>query len=152
MNEFVTNNKINIDEWENFFRELYRGTTTDSELMFFVNEDIPLSKEEVEKELRSLKNGKSPGPDNISNEMLKNGGTEFTLHLTQLFQQILKLCPVPKAWKESIIILLFKKGSKTNPDNYRGITLLKTTLKLFTKVILSKLLEYIKPREEQQGF
>jgi hypothetical protein len=99
-------------------------------------EDIPLPKEEIEKELRSLKNRKSPGPDGISNEMLKYGGTEFTLHLTQLFQQNLKLCKAPKAWKESIIIPLFKKGSKTNPDNCRRITLLNTALKLFIKVIL----------------
>ena len=47
---------------------------------------------------------------------------------------------------------MFKKGSKTNPHNYRGITLLNTTLKLFTKVILSKLLQHIQSREEQQGF
>ena len=106
-----------MDEWENFFCELYRGTTTDSELMFAANEDIPLSREETEKELRPLKNRKSPSPHNISNEMLKNGGTELTLHLTQLFQQILKLCIIPKAWKESTIIPLFKKGSKTNLDN-----------------------------------
>ena len=88
VNKFVTNNKINIDEWENFFREQYKGTTNHSELTFVVNEDIPLSKEEIEKELWPLKNRKSPGPDNISNEMLKNGGIELTLHLTQLFQQI----------------------------------------------------------------
>ena len=109
VNEFVTNNEINIDEWENFFREQYKGTTNHSELTFVVNEDIPLSKKEIEKELRSLKNRKSPSPDNISNEMLKNGGTELTLHLTLLFQQILKLCTIPKAWKESIIIPPFKK-------------------------------------------
>jgi len=47
---------------------------------------------------------------------------------------------------------MFKKGSKTNLHNYRGITLLNTTLKLFTKVILSKLLQHIQSREEQQGF
>jgi hypothetical protein len=81
--------------------------------------------------------------------MLKYGGTELTLHLTQLFKQILKLCKAPKAWKESIIGQLFKKGSKTNPDNYRGITLLITALKLFTKFSLSKLLKYIQPREQQ---
>ena len=29
VNKFVTNNKITIDEWEIFFRELYRGTSSD---------------------------------------------------------------------------------------------------------------------------
>jgi len=84
--------------------------------------------------------------------MLKYGGTELTLQLTKLFQQIFKLGAIPKAWKQSTIIPLFKKGSKTNPDNYRGSTLLNTILKLFTKVTLSKLLQYTQPREEQQGF
>jgi len=84
--------------------------------------------------------------------MLKYGGTELTLHLMQLFQQIFKQHTIRKAWKQSIITPLFKKGSKTNPDNYRGITLLNTTLKLFTKVVLRKLLQYIQPREEKQGF
>jgi len=84
--------------------------------------------------------------------MLKYGGTELTFQLTQLFQQIFKLGAIPKAWKQSTFIPLFKKGSKTNPDNYRGITFLNTTLKPFTKVTLSKLLQYTQPREEQQGF
>jgi len=120
--------------------------------MFGIRDDKPLLKEDIEQELRSLKNRKSPGPDGIFNEMLKYGGTELTLHLTQLFQQIFKLCTIPNAWQQSIITPLFKKGSKTNPDNYRGITLLNTTLKLFTKVFLRELLQYLQPREEQQGF
>ena len=109
VNEFVTNNKITIDEWEIFFRELYRGTSSDLGNILAINEAIPLSKDEIEKELRSLKNRKSPGPDGISNEMLKYGGTELSLHLTQLFQQILKLSNIPKTWKECIITPLFKK-------------------------------------------
>jgi hypothetical protein len=141
VNELVINNKITIDEWENFFSELYRGTSDDLESMPVIRE-----------ELGSLKIRKSPGPDSIFNEMLKYGGTELTLHLMQLFQQIFKLHTIPKAWKQSIITPLFKKRSKTNPDNYRRITLLNTTLKLFTKVILRKLLQYTQPREEQQGF
>jgi hypothetical protein len=132
VNELVTNNKITIDEWDKCFRELYRGTSDDLEPMFDIKEDILLSKEDIEKELRLLKNRKSPGPDGILNEMLKYGGTELITHLTQLFQRIFRLGTIPKAWKQSTIIPLFKKGSKTNPDNYRGITLLNTTLKLFT--------------------
>ena len=33
-----------------------------------------------------------------------------------------------------------------------GLKGLNTTLKLFTKVVLRKLLQYIQPREEEQGF
>jgi len=148
VNELVFNNKITIDEWEKFFSELYQGTSDDFESIPAIREEIPLLQEDIEKELRSLKNRKSPGPDGIFNEMLKYGGTELTLHLMQLSQQIFKQHTIPKAWKQSIITPLFKKGSKTNPDNYRGITLLNTTLKLFTKVVLPKLLQYIQPREE----
>jgi len=131
---------------------LYKGTSDDLEPMLDVREDISLTKEDIEKELRSPKNRKSPGPDGIFNEMIKYGGTDLILHLMQLFQQIFKLCTIPKAWKQSIIIPMFKKGSKTNLDNYRGITLLNTGLKLFTKDILRRLLQHIQPREEQQGF
>ena len=115
-------------------------------------EETIISKEDIEKELRTLKNRKSPSPDGIANEMLKYGGKELTLHMTQLFQQVLNSGVTSKVWKETIINTLFEKGSKTTPDNYRGIALLNTILKLFTKVILSKLVTYIQPREEQQGF
>ena len=66
VNELVINNKITIDEWEKFFCELYRGTSDDSEPKLDIMEDIPISKEDIEKELRSLKNRNSPGPDGIS--------------------------------------------------------------------------------------
>ena len=77
----VINNKITIDAWEKFFSELYRGTSDDLELMPVIREDIPLLQEDIQKELGSLKNRKSPGPDGIFNEMLNYGGTELTLHL-----------------------------------------------------------------------
>jgi len=99
VNELVINNKITIDERETFFSELYRGTSDDLEPTFAIRDDIPLLKEDIEQELGSLKNRKSPGPDGIFNEMLKYGGTELTLHLAQLFQQIFKLCTIPNAWK-----------------------------------------------------
>jgi hypothetical protein len=41
VNEFVTNNRINIHEWENLFRELYRGTINDLEPLFDIKDDIP---------------------------------------------------------------------------------------------------------------
>ena len=46
VNELVINNKITIDEWRTFFRELYKGTSDDSEPMLAIREEIPLSKED----------------------------------------------------------------------------------------------------------
>ena len=42
-------------------------------------------------------------------------------------------------WSEGFIVPLYKKGSKNDVNNYRGVTLLSTFGKLFTKVINNRL-------------
>ena len=45
----------------------------------------------------------------------------------------------PEKWSEGFIVPLHKKGDVENVNNYRGITLLSTLGKLFTKVINDRL-------------
>lgn len=54
-------------------------------------------------------------------------------------------------WKKSITVPVFKRGIKTDPINYRGISLLSSTQKLLTK-ILDKEIEKTGISDEQQGF
>jgi len=49
---------------------------------------------------------------------------------------------LPEEWKESIIVPIYKKGNKTDCSNYRGISLLPTTYKILTNILLSKLIPY----------
>lgn len=42
---------------------------------------------------------------------------------------------ISKDWKTSITIPIFKKCDKRTSDNYKGITLLNSSLKLVTKYI-----------------
>jgi len=42
-------------------------------------------------------------------------------------------------WKEPIIVPIYKKGNKTDCSNYRGISLLPTTYKILSNILLSKL-------------
>ena len=50
--------------------------------------------------------------------------------LLALYNFILKSGDFPSQWSEGIINPLYKKDDKTNPDNYRKITLLVTLSKL----------------------
>ena len=46
---------------------------------------------------------------------------------------------VPSDWNEGSIVLLHKKGDIKDINNYRPISLLSHTGKLFSKIILSRL-------------
>jgi hypothetical protein len=46
-------------------------------------------------------------------------------------------------WKELIIVPVYKKGDKADCSNYRGISLLSSTHKISTNVLLSWLTPYV---------
>ncbi|XP_056631442.1 uncharacterized protein LOC130441681 [Diorhabda sublineata] len=74
------------------------------------------------------------------------------VELTKLLNRILSSKEAPNEWRKSITIPILKKGGRKSPENYRGITLLNTTMKLFTKIIETTLNEHVNTSEEQQGF
>ena len=49
---------------------------------------------------------------------------------------------LPDEWKESIIVPIYKKGDKTDCNNYRGISLLPTMYKVLSNILLSRLIPY----------
>jgi hypothetical protein len=50
---------------------------------------------------------------------------------------------LPQQWKESIILPIYKKGDKTNCNNYRGISLLSTAYKILSNILLARLTLYV---------
>jgi hypothetical protein len=59
-----------------------------------------------------------------------------------------------KTWNEAIIIPFHKKGDKTECINYRGICLLNSVYKVFSKILLNRLISYAEEclGEYQSGF
>jgi hypothetical protein len=43
---------------------------------------------------------------------------------------------LPQQWKESMIVPIYKKGSKTDCSNYRGISQLPTTYKILSNILV----------------
>jgi hypothetical protein len=46
-------------------------------------------------------------------------------------------------WKERVVIAVRKHGDKTGCSNYRGISLLSTSYKILSNILLSRLSPYI---------
>jgi len=55
----------------------------------------------------------------------------------KLMNCIWKKEDLSEMWKESIIIHVCKKGDEADRSNYRGMSLLSTTYKLFSNILLS---------------
>ena len=155
INEYVQTTQISKDEWVDHFKNLYASDSTldkdtNAHDEIYDNamhiEEPVVHQDELRHAVSKLKNRKSPGPDHITNEMLKYGGEALEQEILKLFNKI------PDQWRTGITIPIFKKGSKKNTSNYRGISLLCSMSKLLTKIISEKLSQTIKTSEEQQGF
>ena len=85
---------------------------------------------EFELAIEKLKNHKSPGIDQIPAELIKAGVRTIRCEIHKLIISIWIKEELPDEWKESIIVLIYKKGDKTDCNNYRGISLLPTTHKV----------------------
>lgn len=98
-----------------------------------------------------MKNRKSPGQDDIVNELLKYGGERLIEELSILTQRILEQQKQQEQKEQAQRFSSLKKGIK-QPENYKGSNLLCITFKLVIKVIANLISERITLAEEQQWF
>eukprot|EP00794_Sanderia_malayensis_P009660 gene9660-biopygen7980 len=109
---------------------------------------------EIEEAVRSLKDGKAVGFDNIPSELLKSGGTCTIEILHKICNLVWKSGDWPTQWTQSLIIPLAKKGDLKKCTNYRTISLISHPSKVLLKVISNRLKMRAEAilAEEQAGF
>ena len=91
-----------------------------------------ITDEQFEAAINNLKANKSPGIDNILNEVIRTGKEAIKGHLVNLFNRILDTGKYPALWSFGPIVPIHKKDDRSKVENYRGITLLSALGKLFT--------------------
>ena len=89
-----------------------------------------------------LKNNKSSSFDLICNEMLKIGIDTLSEPLLLLFNTIHESGIYPSQWKKDIMQPLHKSGDKSDPNNFRGITVSSNLGKLFNQLLLLRLHQF----------
>ena len=148
-----------IDRWTEYCPELYNHQTQGDSTVLTCQEstnddDHPILREEVEIGIRSLKDGKAAGVDNIPAELIKHGGEAVTNILWKICNKIWQTGKWPTSWTQSLIITLPKKGNLQLCQNYRTISLISHASKVMLKVILKRLKPHTEEiiTEEQAGF
>jgi hypothetical protein len=82
-----------------------------------------------------MKNGKAAGPDGLNSELFKYGGPTLSNRLLELINKCWKGRSIPEEWGQARVKSLFKKGKRDDCSNYRGISLLNSGYKIYTKII-----------------
>ena len=96
--------------------------------------DISISAEEVEKKLKKLNTKKAQGPDLIPPRVLQEISKEIAKPLSILFNKSLQEGKVPEEWKYAEVTAIFKKGNKTDPGNYRPVSLTCICCKILEQI------------------
>ena len=87
----------------------------------------PILPTEVSAAIKRLKRNKAPGNDNITADVLNDGGEPIVQMFTNMFSRYLREGKLPNSWKDASVIIIHKKGDTADIKNYRPISLLPIT-------------------------
>ena len=93
--------------------------------------------------MKNVEVNKVASIDNISGRFLKDGADILAIPVTQICNLSIKLSHFPHDCKLAKLKPLYKKGSKTDPKNYRPISLLPIVSKIIEKIIHDQTMEYL---------
>ena len=144
MSQFTPlNNDSKIPENQTF------TTNTNFSFIKFENKDIINI-------IRPLNVDKAHGHDNILIRMLKICDTAIVEPLSIIFNNCIDQSMFSDIWKKSIIYPIHKKDDKQIINNYRPVSLLPISGKIFQRIFFNVLFEYIEEKKllsvRQPGF
>ena len=118
--------------------------------------ETTIKKSDVEKKLKALLPGKAQGPDQIPPRVLKELCKELAEPLTILFNKSLDSGKIPKDWKFAEVTAIYKKGNKTDPGNYRPVSLTSVCCKIMEQFVRDNIVDHMTENdlynECQHGF
>ena len=98
-----------------------------------------ISLEEIEGACRNLKRRKAAGPDGIPVDIYKELDRKSLELLRALINGWWKGDEITTEVTQAQVVLIFKKGNKADLGNYRPISLLNTTYKIYTTILQQRL-------------
>ncbi|GAB0204347.1 coiled-coil domain-containing protein 171 [Grus japonensis] len=121
-------------------------------------EDLPLVKEDrVREHLGNLDtHNKSMDPDDMHPQVLRELADVIARPLSVVFERSWRTGEVPEDWRKASVTLVFKKGKKEDPGNYRSVSLTSIPGKVMEQLILGVINKHVEEKvvigSGQHGF
>ena len=115
----------------------------------------PFTYNELDTELKKLKDGRCADTNGAFVEMIKKGGETIRNVLLDLFNEVIKQDQqAPEQWKQNMLTIVFKKGDPKDPGNYRPISVIPILYKILARLLYARLAPQLigQQCEDQAGF
>ena len=157
----VDKDKDIADAFNKYFSSVH--TPPSDELMpemedNFVDEisNINVTRGEVQTILSKINVNKSCGPDNIHPLVLQKTAEASSNPLTLIFNRSLSTGELPDDWRTANVTPIHKKGDKTDPSNYRPVSLTSQVCKVLETIVRRHLVAHLDRNnilsDKQHGF
>ena len=103
----------------------------------------PTSVNVILKHLGKLPIHKATGLDNISGRLLKEAAPVISASLTIIINRSIETGLFPSAWKTAKVFPLFKANDRSDPNNYRPISVLPVISKICERIVYDQLYSYL---------
>lgn len=117
--------------------------------------NVPFELGEMNEAIKIMKNKKAAGIDGIMTEQIKQLGPVAKKWLLNIFNNCIENNTIPVEWLKSHVVALLKPGKSPNDaNNFRPVSLLCHTHKLFERMVLNRISNKIDRKliKQQAGF
>ena len=148
--KYITDNKEKADVFNNFFishssiDDTHATLPLFSFLTNFRMNSVIAREDEIGDLLKTLNDSKATGHDGIGPKMLKQAGISVIPSLTRLINLSFAKCTVPSSWKKAQVIPIYKKDNKSDPNNYRPVSILPTISKIAERIVFKHVFNYFR--------
>ena len=104
---------------------------------------VEITENTIMKAISKLKPSKSQGPDNIHPKLIKECSHQLLTPLKSIFVKSLEESKIPEVWRKANVTAIHKSGDKTNPENYRPISLTSVPCKLMERVVRDTIMDHM---------
>ena len=112
-------------------------------LLYFSMPLLDIGTNGIIKQLENLNQNKATGPDELPARVLKKTAEQIAPIITHIFQQSYNTNKLPNDWLQALVTPIHKKSLKSDPANYRPISMKK----VMEQIIVSNIWKHLRKHD-----